>query len=171
MEVTLELQGGVEALKALRVLEPTVAREVGRDMTAVGKRISAAMSGTTPDVPASGWVGTSGARGSRGGAGWPAWEPLSYRVTRRELTVRVTGRSSNSAIAAMFETMGRETRVRTPQGRQLIANMNEAAGPVVKSGKKAGRARRVAAEQYPNAIRDIQSAVDKAVAEINRRMP
>ena len=171
MEVTVEIAGSSEALKALRVLEPTVAREVGRDVTKVGQRIAAAMQATTPPLPASRWVATSGARGSRGGAGWPAWQPITYRVMRRDLTVRVLGTSSDPSIAAMFETMGRETRVKTLQGRQLIANMNEAAGEVAKSGKKRGRARRVAGEQYASAIRDIQAAVDKAVNEVNRRMP
>ena len=171
MEVTVEIQGSAEALKALRVLEPTVAREVGRDVTAVGQRIAAAMKDTTPSVPASRWIASSGKRGSRGGRGWPAWQPITYKVARRDLTVRVTGTSSDPAIAAMFETMGRETRVQTPQGRQLIANMNESAGVVAKSGKKSGRARRVAGEQYAAAIRDIQAAVDKAVSEVNRRMP
>jgi hypothetical protein len=171
MEVTVEIAGSSEALKALRVLEPTVAREVGRDVTKVGQRIAAAMQATTPPLPASRWVATSGARGSRGGAGWPAWQPITYRVMRRDLTVRVLGTSSDPSIAAMFETMGRETRVKTLQGRQLIANMNEAAGEVAKSGKKRGRARRVAGEQYASAIRDIQAAVDKAVSEVNRRMP
>jgi hypothetical protein len=171
MEVTVEIAGSSEALKALRVLEPTVAREVGRDVTKVGQRIASAMQATTPPLPASRWVGTSGARGSRGGAGWPAWQPITYRVMRRDLTVRVVGTSSDPSIAAMFETMGRETRVKTLQGRQLIANMNEAAGEVAKSGKKRGRARRVAGEQYASAIRDIQAAVDKAVSEVNRRMP
>jgi hypothetical protein len=171
MEVTVEIAGSSEALKALRVLEPTVAREVGRDVTKVGQRIAAAMQATTPPLPASRWVATSGARGSRGGAGWPAWQPITYRVMRRDLTVRVVGTSSDPSIAAMFETMGRETRVKTLQGRQLIANMNEAAGEVAKSGKKRGRARRVAGEQYASAIRDIQAAVNKAVNEVNRRMP
>lgn len=172
--MSVELQGGAEALRVLRVLEPTVALQVGREVTEVGRRIAAAAAATTPQrAPSSRWVQSSGARGSRGGAGWPAWSPISYKVTRRDLTVRVTGTSSSASIAAMFETMGRETRVRTAQGRQLIANMNEVAGPVKASGRmgKKGRMRRVASEQYGAAVRDIEKAVDRAVSEVNRRMP
>lgn len=172
MEVTVRIDGANEALKALRLLEPTVAKQVERDVSAIGATIAAAASAST-NLPASHWVASSGARGSRGGAGWPAWESINYKVSRRGMTVRVTGTSSSGIVEAMFETMGRETRVRTPQGRQLIANMNEANGPVVASGPKGkkGRMRRIAAEQYGSARRKIEAAVNRAVDEANRRMP
>lgn len=174
MEVSLVITGAEEALSALRVLEPQVAKEVGKRVSAAGQRIAAAMRATTPtNAPASHWVGTSGIRGSRNGAGWPAWAPISYSVSRRGMTVRVTGSSDPPAIMAMFETMGKGTHVTKASGRKLIENMNAAAGPVKQSGSKGkiGRARRVASEQVPQTRRDIQIAVDYAVAEVNRRMP
>lgn len=168
----IRVEGADKALRALRQMEPLTAKEVGREVSGIGKRIAAvARANASGGPPASGWVQTSGKRGSRGGAGWPAWEPLSFKSARRGMTVRVTGTSPSGVIESMYETMGRETKVKTPQGRQLIANMNNTFGPVVRAGKKAGRMRRIAAENYAQAEKDLESAVNKAVDAVNRLMP
>jgi hypothetical protein len=44
--------------------------------------------------------------------------------------------------------------------------------PIVKSGKKEGRVARAAiANKYPEVMAQLQRACDKAVDEVNRRMP
>lgn len=172
LDMKVRVVGGDEAIKALRIMEPATAREVAKEVSKVGKMLVAAMNATTPsNSPSSHWAATSGSRGARGGAGWPAWSPLSYRSRRSGMTVYVNGTAANSAIPAMFETLGRRTSVKTKAGEQFIKNMDAAAGPVVQSGKKKGRARRVAGENYAAAFKAVKDATDRAVDEVNRRMP
>ena len=172
MQASVRVVGADRALKALQVLEPSVAREVKRDLSKVGAMYKAAIADATPPGPgASHWRATSGARGSRGGDGWPAWSDLSFSVARRGLSIYIRGTSADGAIEAMYETMGRKTRVKTTQGEALIAAMTEKFGPVVKSGRKSGRLRRIAGENYATAIKDIEAACDRAVDEVNRRLP
>lgn len=170
--MTVKVVGADQALRALRTIEPSVAREVGRDLTKIGRMYQDAVEKATPSgAGSSNWRATSGARGSRGGAGWPAWSDLSFRTSRRGMTVFVTGTSASPAIASMYETMGRNTRVRTKSGAQLIKLMNEKFGAVAKSGSKVGRFRRIAGEHYAEAVKQIDEACARAVAEVNRRMP
>jgi hypothetical protein len=56
-------------------------------------------------------------------------------------------------------------------GAQFIRNISRY-GRLVQSGKKKGRLARAAVKQlYPQTLRDIQKACDKAVEAVNRRMP
>ena len=172
MNVSVKVVGASDALKALRTIEPTVARQVGREVSDIGRMyVNAARAATLPGPGASHWRQTSGSRGSRGGAGWPGWSDLTFASSRRGMSVFITGRSSSPAIAAMYETMGRETSVRTVPGEYLIAAMNSKFGEVAQSGKKAGRMRRIAGENYGKAIDMLEKACDRAVEEVNRRMP
>lgn len=172
MNVSVKVVGASDALKVLRTIEPTVARQVGREVSGIGRMYLQAVREATPPGPgASHWRATSGSRGSRGGAGWPAWSDLTFSSSRRGMSVFVTGKSSSPAIAAMFETMGRETSVKTVAGGQLIANMNEKFGRVEQSGRKSGRMRRIAGDNYGKAIDMLEKACDRAVEEVNRRMP
>ena len=172
MDVSVKVVGASEALRALRTIEPTVAKQVGREVSAIGRMLVAAARAATPSGPgASHWRQTSGSRGSRNGAGWPGWSDLAFTSSRRGMTVFVTGKSASPAIAAMYETMGRRTSVKTRAGEQLIANMDAKFGPVVQSGKKAGRMRRIAGENYGQAVDMLEKACDRAVEEVNRRMP
>ena len=173
MDVSVRVVGADQALRALRTIEPTVAKQVGREVSAVGRMLVAAAREATPSGPgASNWRQTSGSRGggpSKGG--WPGWSNLTFSASRRGMTVFVTGKSSNAVIDAMYETMGRGTKTNTVQGQYLIAAMNSKFGPVVQSGKKAGRMRRIAGENYGKAVDMIEKACDRAVEEVNRRMP
>jgi len=172
MDMNVRVKGADQALRALRVMEPEVAKQVGREMSAIGRMYVQAVREATPPGPgASRWRQTSGARGSRGGAGWPGWSAITFSSSRRGMTVFITGKSGNPAIAAMYETMGRGTKVKTPQGHALIAAMNEKFGPVAQSGKKVGRMRRIAGEHYAEAVKKVDQACDRAVSEVNRRMP
>lgn len=172
MDVSVKIVGASDALKALRTIEPTVARQVGREVSDIGRMyLRAVREATPPGAGASHWRATSGSRGSRGGAGWPGWSDLAFSSSRRGMSVFITGKSASPAIAAMFETMGRRTSVKTVAGEQLISNMNEKFGEVAQSGKKSGRMRRIAGENYAQAIKMIEAACDRAVEEVNRRMP
>lgn len=172
MDMTVKVVGADQALRALRTMEPTVAKQVGREISAIGRMYLAAVKAATPPGPGSShWRGTSGARGTRGGAGWPAWSNLTFKTSRRGMTVFITGTSANAAIASMYETMGRRTRVHTKSGEQLIRLMEEKFGPVAKSGDKVGRFRRIAGEHYAEAVKQVDQACARAVDEVNRRMP
>lgn len=173
MDYSVRIEGADEALKALRVLEPTVAREVGKEVSKIGAALAAAVRSVAPtEPPVSGWRGTSGASGSRGGAGWPAWSQVQASSTRRGMTARVRTSSNPPAIASLAESLGRGTRWKTRAGLNLVAYARTRWSPIVKSGRKEGRVARAAiAQEYPEAMRDLQKAVDKAVEAVNRRMP
>jgi len=165
--------GADQALKALRSLEPTVARQVGRDISDVGRDIMAEARNIAPSKPpVSGWVETSGARGSRGGAGWPGWAPVQTSFRRRGTTITVSTNSSPPAIASFAESLGRGLKVKTTPGEKLVEMANDRWSPIVKSGKKEGRVARAAiANKYPEVMASLKEACDKAVEEVNRRMP
>jgi len=173
-KASVRVVGADQALKALRSLEPTVARQVGRDISNVGRDIMAEAQSLAPSKPpVSGWVETSGARGSRGGAGWPGWAPVQTSFRRRGTTVIVTTNSNPPAIASFAESLGRGTKAKTDAGRKLVEMANsDRWSPIVKSGKKEGRVARAAiANKYPEVMAQLQRACDKAVDEVNRRMP
>lgn len=172
-QASVRVVGADQALRALRSLEPTVARQVGRDISNVGRDIMAEAQSLAPDSPpVSGWVATSGARGSRGGAGWPAWAPVQTSFRRRGTTITVQTNSSPPAIASFAESLGRGQKAKTDAGRRLVAMARERWSPIVKSGKKEGRVARAAiANKYPEVMANLKAACDKAVDEVNRRMP
>lgn len=169
----LRIEGAEEALRALRVLEPTVAREVGREVSAVGSRLAVEVKSIAPAAPpVSGWTQTSGTRGSRNGAGWPAWSSIQSSSRRRGMSTIVTTTSRDASIASFAESLGRGEQWKTQAGLNLVRYARLRWGPIVKAGKKEGRVARAAvAENYPQIMADLQAAVNKAVTEVNRRMP
>lgn len=173
MDASLRLVGAEQALRALRTIEPSIAREVGREVSNIGRDLVAEAQSLAPDrPPVSGWVGTSGARGSRGGAGWPAWAPVQSSFRRRGMSVTVTTNSSPPAIASFAESLGRGQKVKTSAGARLVEMAKSRWSPIVKSGKKEGRVARAAiSNRYPEVMEDLRKACDKAVDEVNRRMP
>jgi hypothetical protein len=173
VQASVRVVGVDEALKALRTLDPTVARLVGREFSDIGRDLVAEVQSLAPQKPpVSGWVATSGSRGSRGGAGWPAWAPVQSSFRRRGTTVTVSTNSTPPAIASFAESLGRGQKAKTDAGRKLVEMANDRWAPIVKSGKKEGRvARGAIANKYPEVIANLRKACDKAVDEVNRRMP
>lgn len=179
----LKIEGANEALKALRVLEPTVAREVGREISGAGRLIATYINAKAPSSPPmTGWRTTPVTTPwpqSRGGAGWNAdvtWSPIKATSRRRGTTVVISTASSNAA-AIIYESAGvkggRKFRGKpgSGDGAQFIANL-EADAPLVQSGKYQGRLGRAAIKaNYGKVLRDIEAACQRAVFEVNRRMP
>lgn len=173
MDFSVKVVGADQALRALRSLDPTIARQVGREISSIGAGLAAAMRSMAPsDPPVSGWQETSGSRGSRGGAGWPAWSQAQASSRRLGTTAIVTMTSNPPAIASFAESLGRGEKWKTKAGLNLVKYARIRWSPIVKAGKKEGRVARAAvAENYPEILSDLQKAVDMAVNEVNRRMP
>lgn len=173
MTFSVRIEGADKALRALRSLEPTVAREVGREVGSIGLDLAAAVRSMAPSKPpVSGWQETSGARGSRSGAGWPAWSQIQASSRRRGMSVIVTTTSPDASIASFAESLGRGQKWKTRAGLNLVTYARLRWSPIVKAGKKEGRVARAAiAQNYPQVMADLQKAVDKAVVQVNRRMP
>lgn len=168
--VSVRVVGADKALKALRSLEPSIARQVGQEVGQVGARIQDRVVASAPSQPPmSGWRTTAAKSGrSRGGAGWPAWENIGATSRRSGMSVRVT---TTSAVAAIYESAGARSDGASSQGEQFIRNLSRY-GSLVQSGKKKGRlGRKVIAEMYAAEKQNLQKACDRAVEEVNRRMP
>lgn len=173
MDYSVRVVGADTALKALRVLEPTVAREVGQDITKIGQSLAVAMLALVPSGPP--FVGSDRPPGWTAQGGGPrgfGWAPVQAVPRRRGTSVIVTATSDPPAIASFAESLGRGTKVKTDAGRKLVKIAKLRWSPIVKSGKKEGRIARAAiASKYPEVIADLDAACQKAVSEVNRRMP
>ena len=179
----LRVEGADDALKALRTIEPTIAKEVGREISSVGRMVAAHINSNAPtSAPMSGWRSSPAAnpqRQSRGGKGWDSqvtWSPIRATSSRRGMSVTIKTVSGNAA-AIIYESAGikggRKSRGigGSGDGAQFIANL-ERHSPLVQSGKYQGRLGRAAIKaNYREAIRQIEQACAKAVFEVNRRMP
>ena len=166
MDLNVRLVGADRALKALAILEPEVAKRTKREISAVGQQMAAHITSLAQsEPPVSGW---------RGSAGWPAWSAVSGSSARRGAGVVITPRSSDARIASMYEYIGNATKIRTTNGETLSRMFNERLGQTVTNSrrKRPGRlVRQTLNDKYPEARRQIEEACDKAVAEVNRRMP
>jgi hypothetical protein len=84
----------------------------------------------------------------------------------------VTTASNPPAIASLAESLGRGQKWKTNAGLNLVTYARMRWGPIVQAGKKEGRVARAAVSQnYPQVMADLRKAVDRAVQEVNRRMP
>lgn len=166
MDLDVRLTGMDETLKALSILEPTVARRVKREISDIGREMAAYITSLAQEeAPVSGWTGTPN---------WPAWSAVTGSSRRAGAGVVITPTSSVSAIAGMYEYIGNATSINTVKGATLSRMFNERLGvPVANSRrKKRGRlVRQTLNDKYPEARRQIEQACDKAVEEVNRRMP
>lgn len=174
VDLNVRLVGADQALKALDILEPTVARRVKKEISDVGREMAAYITSLASgqQAPVSGW---------RGSAGWPAWSAVSGSSGRRGAGVVVSPKSDPAAIAGMYEYIGNATKIQpaknpgaTPRGAVLSRMFNERLGVPVSNSrrKKPGRlVRQTLNDKYPEARRKIEAACDKAVDEVNRRMP
>ena len=167
MNLNVRLIGADRALKALDILEPKVAREVKKEISVIGQDMASYMTGLAQSSPpVSGWRGTPS---------WPAWSSVSGSSARRGAGVVVTPRSSGDArIAAMYEYIGNATKIETEKGAVLSRMFNERLGATVSNSRRKRPGRLVRATlnaRYADARRKIEAACDKAVDEVNRRMP
>ena len=168
MQVAVRVEGADQALRALRVLEPTVARKVGREIGKVGADLAAEIRNRAPSqAPVSGWRATP--------SGWPAWTSVQSTHQRRGANVVVNTRSgSDNRIAGMVEFIGNATKIKSERGAVLSRMFNERLGGTVplKNRNSPGRLTyRVLNERYSGIVEEIKRACDDAVAEVNRRMP
>lgn len=166
VSLNVRLTGADQTLRALNVLEPTVARRVKKEIGAIGKELAGYITSLAQsETPVSGWAGTPG---------WPAWSAVTGSSRLSGAGVVVTPTSSPSAIAGMYEYIGNATRITTEKGATLSKMFNERLGVPVSNSrrKKPGRlVRQTLNDKYPEARRNIEEAVDRAVEEVNRRMP
>lgn len=158
-------------MKALSLMEPAVAKNVGKEIRSAGSLIAAVAKANAPQQPTmSGWRETDATRGrTRGGAGWPAWETPGVSVRRKGGAVVV---SSTGAVAAIYESAGKNgLGGLSRNGGQFIRN-NSRYGRLQTHGKRTGRLMIPAvAATYPAVIAQITKACERAVEEVNRRMP
>jgi hypothetical protein len=181
----MKLEGGDQAIRALRVLEPTVARKVTKEVSKAGKLVAALIESRAPkEPPMSGWrtTPTASPHGySRGGAGWNAdvvFSAISATSRASNMSVIIRTDSGNYA-AIIYESAGikggrwSRGKGKSGDGAQFIANLQRPPyGPLVQSGKYQGRlARKAIADKYPEFIRQLEFACDQAVDEINKRLP
>lgn len=166
----IKIEGAEQALKALRRMEPETAKQVGREVSKVGRMIVART--TAPDIAMRNWRTTDAvqpyATGSRrASGGWPAYDIPKARSRRRGMNVTV---SHDSAASAIYEYAGTRNRngVR-PAGAGFISQLppltHMSAGP-------AGRyLRRGLAASYAEALKGIEKAANDAADAVNRLMP
>ena len=168
MELGVRIQGADQTLRALSVLEPTVARKTKQAITAIGQDLAAHIRAQAKaDAPVSGWRETPG--------GWPAWTQVQAQHKRRGAGVVVnTTSGSDNIVAAMYEYVGNGTAIKTDNGAKLSQMFNQRLGPTVQNSRRKRPGRLVIKtlnEKYAGVRRDIEAACDAAVAEVNRRMP
>lgn len=165
----IQVTGADKALKALRQMEPLTAREVGREVSAVGRMIAGRAS--APAIAMDNWrtfAASQAYRGSRSGSGgWPAYDIGKPRSSRRGMEVRV---SHNSAAGAIYESAGTKNPYGVdPRGKGFI---NQLPPLPTMSSKRSGRyVRRALAASYPKVIEDLTAAANKAADAVNRLMP
>lgn len=171
----IEIEGADQALKALRKLEPETAKQVGREVSKIGRSLAGDINSSVPSgLPMSGWKQTSGSRGARGNKGWPAWSGIKASSRRRGMSVYVDSASNPSAVAAIYESAGFKGGT-SANGKRFIENLSrhgELVGMSTRSGRRSGRlARRALAESWPQIEKDIEKAANDAADAVNRLMP
>lgn len=183
----VRVEGAQGVLKALRMMDAGLAKELGSEVASIGRRVRddartnatnrpMTINGTDmtgwrsgpPRRPRGKRLSTGAYSGevlSRGGAGWPGWNEAiidaGIKSARRDLSVTV---SMSDAAATIYEFAGKESRGNSPQGRAFIRNLP----PLPRdSGRILVRALKA---NYAQANRDLRAVVDRAVAEFNRRV-
>lgn len=170
--VYVRVVGAEQALKALSILEPEVAKRTKREISDIGKMMAqymtglVASSGRADTPPVSGWQGTPA---------WPSWGAVTGSSVRRGASVIITPKSGADArIAAMYEYIGNATSIQSENGAKLSQMFNSRLGQGVANSrrKRPGRlVRQTLNETYGDAFKRLKEACDEAVATVNRRMP
>jgi hypothetical protein len=170
----IQLTGADQTLRALSKIKPETAKEVNRELYVVGKAIATLANSKIPgDPPISGWRTVSPHTWStgkltRGGAGWPPWERFSFSGRKgKGMSVFIQMRGA-LATGMIFETAGINGTT-AGRGVRLVNSMPRIARP---AKGRAGRGLRAAnAERYRQTLEDIEKAVRKAEAAIERMLP
>lgn len=163
----VRIEGADSTLRALRQMEPQTAKDVGREITKVGRMISGRAS--APGIALTNWRTTDAARAYRGSrqnsGGWPAYSVGGVSVRRRGMSVTL---AHFGAAGAIYESAGIKTQGRDSRGRAFISHLP----PLPRmSSKRSGRyLRRALATTYPQVLRDIETAANKAADAVNRLM-
>lgn len=183
----VRVEGAEGVLKALRMMDAGLAKGLGDEVAAIGRRVrddaranATSRPMTTNGTDMTGWRSgpprrprgkrlPSGSYSdmvlSRGGAGWPGWNEATIdakiKSARRDMRVTIT---MSDAAAMIYEFAGKESRGESPQGRAFIRNLP----PLPRnSGRILIRALKA---NYRQANRDLRAVVDKAIAEFERRV-
>jgi hypothetical protein len=168
--MSIKVKGADEAVRVLQTMDSIFAKEIKREISSAGRLVADYAKQKAPTQPTmSGWRETPAARGrTRGGAGWPAWQNPGVSVSRRGASVVI---ASTGAVAAIYESAGKNGLNGLSQnGGQFIRN-NSRYGRLVKAGERTGRLMIPAIQQtYPEVIKRIREACDRAVDEANRRL-
>ena len=130
MELGIRIQGADQTLRALSVLEPTVARKTKQAITAIGQDLAAHIRAQAKaDAPVSGWRETP--------SGWPAWTQVQAQHKRRGAGVVVnTTSGSDNIVAAMYEYVGNGTAIKTDNGAKLSQMFNQRLGSTVQNSRR-----------------------------------
>ena len=170
MYMSITVKGADEAVRVLQTMEPIFAKEIKKEISSAGKLIAARAQEIAPSGPTmTNWRTIPAARGrTRGGAGWPAWQNPGVQVSRRGASVIV---SSTGAVAAIYESAGKNgLEGHSLSGGQFIRN-NSNEHRLVQAGKRKGRLMIPAIQEtYPEVMKRIREACDRAVEEANRRL-
>ncbi|MEX1026916.1 MAG: hypothetical protein WD049_02755 [Candidatus Paceibacterota bacterium] len=164
----ISVTGVNQTLKALRQLEPKTAKEVGQEVSKVGRTM--ARGANAPGIAMTGWRTSNAVKpyaGSRTvSGGWPAWPPTDATSRRRGMEVIV---SHSSAAGMIYEAAGSvNPNGRSKRGAGFISQLP----PLTKGGKRPGRyLRRSVVQNYRQAYLDIEAAANKAADAVNRLMP
>ena len=172
MDMSIKVKGADEAVRVLQTMDAIFAKEIKKEISSAGKLVADRAKAMAPGGPTMrGWRETPAARGrTRGGAGWPAWQNPGVSVSRRGASVVI---ASTGAVAAIYESAGKNgLGGLSPTGGQFIRNNSTDPGrPLVEAGKRKGRLMIPAIQQtYPDVIKRIREACDRAVDEANRRL-
>ena len=168
--MSIKVKGADEAVRVLQTMDAIFAKEIKKEISSAGKLVADRAKAMAPSEPTMrGWREVPAARGrTRGGAGWPGWENPGVRVSRRGASVVI---ASTGAVSAIYESAGKNGLGGiSPTGGQFIRN-NSRYGRLVKAGDRTGRLMIPAIQQtYPDVIKRIREACDRAVDEANRRL-
>lgn len=176
------LTGVKETLDALKEFDKDAVKKFNKvinDQLKDAERDARTIIADVGETPMRGWregVPLHPRKGTRGGAGWPGW--YNGEVQANIVKSRTQGRVrkdkgyttsagallNKSAAGAIFETAGRRSKGKTPQGQQFIRNLNNVFG-------KASRAIWRVVDKDRDKIQEaVSKALDEAKATLQKHL-
>lgn len=186
----VKVEGTRNALRALSQFDPELAKEIGKELSTVGRTVANDAKSFLPtESPMRGWRTTpartprgrqtregtfSSFREVRGGRGWPEWTGNLYRASiksrRRQFDLSITsGRDAAGMIYELAGTKGGRGRnsAGSPQGQAFIRKLGEVRES--SPGRRSSRAMvRGLTKNYRAALDGLEKATDKAVTTLQR---